>query len=348
MAGHPTPMPVDGPTLTEAQRSGAANEVLSYIQHLEQQLQQTKLTSEQAAQMAVAAAQAVQAAQQAASGSPPANSDSGGGLPKPDTFNGAMGKGSIDVETWLFQVRNYLAASRKPESTWVAYASALLRGPAATWWRVTTLDGDLQRSDPWPWSTFSTALKNNFKPINSVQHAEDRVATLRQRRSATEYCNEFRLLTLDIPGMDEEWKLDAFLRGLKPNDQRDLERYPPSNLADAMWQAERIDAVDFEYSSRKSGNSSGGSRTGSGGAAAVSTMGQHRWSSALSTAISASDSAMRTAKSCAGRTDASSAGSRGTQNSSVLKRRNPTSPTGRKTPGPGRRNRGTCRDSSQP
>ena len=258
MAGHPTPMPVDGPTLTEAQRSGAANEVLSYIQHLEQQLQQTKLTSEQAAQMAVAAAQAVQAAQQAASGSPPANSDSGGGLPKPDTFNGAMGKGSIDVETWLFQVRNYLAASRKPESTWVAYASALLRGPAATWWRVTTLDGDLQRSDPWPWSTFSTALKNNFKPINSVQHAKDRVATLRQRRSATEYCNEFRLLTLDIPGMDEEWKLDAFLRGLKPNVQRELERYPPSNLADAMRQAERIDAVDFKYSSRKAGNSSGG------------------------------------------------------------------------------------------
>ena len=254
MAGHPTPMPVDGATLSDAQRSGASSEVLSYIQHLEQQLQQTKLTSEQAAQMAAAAAQAVHAAQ-AANGNPPANSDSGGGLPKPDTFNGAMGRGGIDVETWLFQVHNYLVASRKPEAAWVPYASALLRGPAATWWRVRTHDGELQLD--YPWQVFSSAIKQTFKPINSVQHAKDRIATLRQKRSAAEYCNEFRLLTLDIPHMNEEWKLDAFLRGLKPNVQRELERYPPSSLEDAMRQAERIDSVDFKYSSRKQGNSGG-------------------------------------------------------------------------------------------
>jgi len=111
----PLPMQVDGPSLTDAQRSGVPSEVLQYIQHIEQQVQQTKMASEQAAQMAVAAAQAVQAAQAAASSTPPLASDSGG-LPKPDTFNGSMGRDGLDVETWLFQVRSYLVATRKPES----------------------------------------------------------------------------------------------------------------------------------------------------------------------------------------------------------------------------------------
>lgn len=54
--------------------------------------------------MAAAAAQAVQAAQ-AASGSPPRHGDTDGGLPKPDTFNGALGRDAVDVDTWLFQER---------------------------------------------------------------------------------------------------------------------------------------------------------------------------------------------------------------------------------------------------
>ena len=250
MAGHTNPMSVDGPTLTDAQRNEATSEVLQYIQQLEQRLQQTKLASEQAVQMAVAAAQAVQAAQ-AANGTPPATGDSGGGLPKPDTFSGALGRGGVDVDTWVFQVKNYLVATHKPESTWTTYASALLRGPAATWWRVRSRNGAIL---DYPWEIFSEALKADFKRINAVQHAKDRIATLRQKRSATEYCNEFRLLTLDVPDMDEEWKLDAFMRGLKPNVQRELERYPPQTLEAAMRQAERIDAVDFKYSSRKQSN----------------------------------------------------------------------------------------------
>ena len=151
---------------------------MRYILHIEAQLKQTQLTSQQAAQMAAAAAQAVQAAQAART---TAGDSSGGGLPKPDTFHGALGKGGIDVDTWLFQVRNYLAASRKPESTWVDYATALLRGPAATWWRVKTNDGELQQFHACTWSSFATELKQTFKPINSVQHAKDRIAALRQK-----------------------------------------------------------------------------------------------------------------------------------------------------------------------
>jgi hypothetical protein len=91
-------------------------------------------------------------------------------------------------------------------------------------------------------------LLQDFKPVNAVQRAKDRVATLRQTRSASEYCDNFRKAVLEVPEMSEAWKLDAFFRGLKPHVQRELERYPPTDLYEAMRQAERIDAIEFKYS----------------------------------------------------------------------------------------------------
>jgi len=197
---------------------------------------------------------------QRASTTPPPSGSSGGFLPKPDTFNGSFGKGSADVETWLFQVAHHLRAYNKPPAQWVGFASALLRGTAATWWRLKSHNGTAEIS----WDAFTAMMVADFKPVNSVQRAKDRIATLRQKRSATEYCNEFRLAVLDIPDMNESWMLDAFFRGLKPNVQRELERYPPPDLHEAMRQAERIDAIDYKYSS-SSRNHNSHSRRGHDG-----------------------------------------------------------------------------------
>ena len=131
-------------------------------------------------------------------------------------------------------------------------------------------------------------LVTDFKPINSVQRAKDRVTAMRQKRSATEYCDDFRLTVLDIPDMDEAWKLDSFLRGLKPNVQREHKRYPPANLHEAMRQAERIDAVDFKYSNAISSTSTAATdgSFSSGTAMPPGTASPRRWSLAASTSSS--------------------------------------------------------------
>lgn len=169
-----------------------------------------------------------------------------------------------------------MVALNKPAEKYVDFASALLRGSAATWWRFKSKNWKLQVN----WDQFSAWLVEDFKPINSVQRAKDRIANLRQKRSAAEYCIEFRNAVLEIPDMNESWMLDAFFRGLKPNVQRELERYPPNDLHEAMRQAERIDAIDYKYSegSRKHGNGNRHENRRRGESAHLRTVVLHQWS----------------------------------------------------------------------
>ena len=71
---------------------------------------------------------------------------------------------------------------------------------------------------------------------------------MRQTGSAKAYADRFRSAILDVPGMTEDWRLDAFIRGLKPNVRRELERYPAVSLSEAIRVAERIDSIDFKFS----------------------------------------------------------------------------------------------------
>ena len=51
---------------------------------------------------------------------------------KPENYDGDKAK---DLDTWLFQVREHLELSTVPAAGYVAYATSLLRGNAAMWWR---------------------------------------------------------------------------------------------------------------------------------------------------------------------------------------------------------------------
>ena len=62
-----------------------------------------------------------------------------------------------------------------------------------------------------------------------------------------QYADAFRSAILDIPAMTEAWKLDAFTRGLRSNVRRELERFPPATLSEAIRIAERIDAIAYKY-----------------------------------------------------------------------------------------------------
>ena len=242
MASPPPPTPM----LTDEQRSALPDEVAAYLAHLEGSLasaQDCATVAQQAASAAVAAAQQAHAGLQGGGVHDKAHSS----LPKPEAFSGAsraQDAKAMDVETWVFQFERYVSACNMGLEKYVDYAACLLRGPAAIWWRVRSQNGNLHVT----WEQFKAMVIQDFKPVNAAQRARDRVATLRQTRSATEYCNEFRMAVLEIPDMSESWKLDAFFRGLKPNVQRELERYPPTDLYEAMRQAERIDAIDFKYS----------------------------------------------------------------------------------------------------
>ena len=51
---------------------------------------------------------------------------------KPEIYDGAKHR---DVDTWLFQIDEHMSLSRVPANSHVGYATSLLRGNVAMWWR---------------------------------------------------------------------------------------------------------------------------------------------------------------------------------------------------------------------
>ncbi len=173
---------------------------------------------------------------------------------KPSTFSGL--KETTRVTVWLFEVVSYFnAVSCHDPSQRIVYAAALLRGPAAVWYRnhKTTVERSTAQ-DFTTWDAFSNALINEFHPANYQRVARDKLASLVQRNSVQNYAYQFRLAILDIDNISEEEKIDRFLRGLKPAIQRELELRPPATLQEAISIAERVDAVDYRMSRRQGMN----------------------------------------------------------------------------------------------
>ena len=105
--------------------------------------------------------------------------------------------------------------------------------------------GHEQRIDNW--HAFKYALQDQFKPVNSVKTARDKLVKLQQRKSVQEYAAQFRSLVLEIPGISEDEKLDRFIRGLKENTRMEVECKEPNNLNDAIKIADRYDSIAFKY-----------------------------------------------------------------------------------------------------
>ena len=58
------------------------------------------------------------------------------------------------------------------------------------------------------------------------------------------------LRQLTVEDIGDAEMLDRFIRGLKPNAQRELELHRPVNMEDAIERAERVDAVDHRQRQR--------------------------------------------------------------------------------------------------
>lgn len=161
---------------------------------------------------------------------------------KPDTFDAATP--SADVELWLFSLDEYLEACNVTnDDQKIREAATFLRGPALTWWR--TVKQGPPESRVVTWDAFKQNIRLAFKPINSIKVARDRLAALRQTTSVRAYATAFRNVTLDIPSMTDEEKLDRFMRGLKRKTREQVELKEPATFKVRL--AERFDTLAWRY-----------------------------------------------------------------------------------------------------
>ena len=163
---------------------------------------------------------------------------------KPETFSG---KRYESVDNFVFQLETYFDVLNVTDHFQrIQFTVTLLRQQATDWWRVFAPSRSLGT-----WQEFRDAIIAEFKPISSVSIARDKIAVLRQRTSVATYTHEFRAITLEIPNMNEEEKLDRYKRGLKHHVRKELEIREPTSLVEAIRIAERLDAVEYSFRSRE-------------------------------------------------------------------------------------------------
>lgn len=170
-------------------------------------------------------------------------------VPKPDSFNG---KG--DVRSWVWSLEQYFSTVGVDDSSRPQYAVNLLRGCAATWMRSITPNGALPS-----WTSLREGLIKTFAPISEEQNARDRLSSLKQRQSVSQYASTFRQILLLLPDMSVSDRIDRFARGLKLPIAREIYLRAPTTLEEAIRIADRYDSVSWKLRPRGQPNFSQGS-----------------------------------------------------------------------------------------
>lgn len=167
-------------------------------------------------------------------------------VPKPDLF---YGDGKVLVTDWIYSMTLYLEATDPAEGEVLPLVTTHLRKHALTWWRSVKED-----DEPKDWFEFAKALAEQFAPINPLKHARDKLAKLTQTGSVRNYISTFRGLCTEIGDVSDAEMRDKFMRGLKPSVQAQIELNPPAKFDELVAMADRIDAIQYRYSSSQRSN----------------------------------------------------------------------------------------------
>ena len=160
----------------------------------------------------------------------------------PRTFSGDRDTDTLG--SWLFSMNTYLSLMGVVDDhKQILLAGTYLTGPAQTWYRAVCSAEAAVGSRVTSWAVFQSELKLNFCPTNTVKLARDRLSRLYQREGLRDYIREFRTITLDIPSMGEDEKLDKFVRGLRTSLRTEVAIREPDSLDKAIKMAENLDAV---------------------------------------------------------------------------------------------------------
>ena len=161
---------------------------------------------------------------------------------KPEPFHGDRNE---DVDGFLVTLERYLRLSGLYEEQWVDYAASFLRHQADKWFRVQlSTQGDnsiFARS----YYEFRRQLLQQFKPLNSVMAARDRITQLRQTGSASAYTHRFLELKLEITDMSEAEAKDRYMRGLKPHVLQKVRVENPPTFNETIRMAQQFDEAVY-------------------------------------------------------------------------------------------------------
>lgn len=158
-------------------------------------------------------------------------------LAKPSLFTGTT---KANVETWLFELEQYLMAyGVNNDSQRIAFAAASLKGLALQWWQNHCL---LHPGLGLTWEQFKEEVRRRFQPVEASRTARVNLRSLKQgSKSVSEYCSAFYEQLQLIHDMSEADKVENFMMGLNSSIYAEVDRRDPLTLQDAMTYAQRTE-----------------------------------------------------------------------------------------------------------
>jgi len=124
------------------------------------------------------------------------------------TFNGQP---ESNVNEWLYSCKRILEYSNYDESRRVGLASSYLRDIASQDYIL----HEQTHGKHWTWSEFESYMRKKYTPANHNQIIRNKLQNLKQITSVKDHYIEFRKLAIQASNMNDDEKLDLFLKGLK-------------------------------------------------------------------------------------------------------------------------------------
>jgi hypothetical protein len=135
---------------------------------------------------------------------------------KPDCFSGNTK--TLSFREWVFQMENYMMATRIPVNARVPIAVSFLRGNAAIFWHARRQSLANEGKDPYVWAVFTASMLDRYASRAPELIARAKLQSLRQNSlSIQEYITQFDECYMHIPTFDESDKIFRFLDGLRAN-----------------------------------------------------------------------------------------------------------------------------------
>jgi Ty3 transposon capsid-like protein/Zinc knuckle len=164
------------------------------------------------------------------------NNQKGKGLkpPPPDVFKGPS------VDTFLFSIEKAFEYYEIGETKKVSIAVNYFRDSALRWFKF--MERQFQDAPP-TWNEFKKLLIQHFKAANTETVVRNKLNSLHQTGSVSNYSDAFNRLIIELPEIDEKTKIDMYCRGLKQQVQLHVSLQMPESLSTAQSVAMNVDNI---------------------------------------------------------------------------------------------------------
>ena len=155
------------------------------------------------------------------------------------TFNG---RPESNVNEWLYAAKRMLEFGKYAEQTKVGIASNYLRELASQDYLLYEQTNGKHNS----WEQFETYMRKKYTAPNHNQIIRNRMQNLKQITSVKDFYIDFRKLAIQASNMNDDEKLDIFLKGLKKDIAKHVNMKQVITLDKAYEEADLYETYNYE------------------------------------------------------------------------------------------------------